>query len=78
MRLERSQNACKKDWMKWKTEESWLSSLKHCRDQQEYSEVSWRHEETCCHSHSNERFPAKAVMKNLKGIMIIINRDGFV
>ena len=34
------------------------------RERSEYGEESWRLEETCCHSNSNERPPANAYVKN--------------
>ena len=38
------------------------------RDQLEYSEESWRPQETSCHSNSSERPPAVTGMKNSQGM----------
>ena len=53
-----------RDWRTWKLEdEGRLSKLQHW-EQPEYWEESWRLEETCFHSNSNERPSANAVVKN--------------
>ena len=51
-----------------KEEESRPFWLQHRCDRPEYSEESWRPEETGSHSHSRGR----PLVKNLEGIMIII------
>ena len=49
----------------WKSEEEVRSSRsQHYWDQSEYSEESWRPQETCCHLDSRERPLAYAAVKN--------------
>ena len=60
-----------KGWKCWKLEdETRPSKLQDCKDQQEYLEVSWLLEKTCCHSNSNKK-STNAGVKNLQGIMMI-------
>ena len=51
----------------WKSEEELRPSrILHCCNLPEYSEESWRPEETCCHSDSSERPSANADVKTQK------------
>ena len=54
---ERFPNSSKnKDWGNWRSEEeSRQPRLQHCYDQLEYSEESWKPEDTCCPFDSSEK-----------------------
>ena len=54
----------------WRSED--VSRLRYCLDRPEYSEVSKRSVETCCHLDSSERTPVNSDMKNSHIIIIII------
>ena len=60
----------------WKSEEG-LKPIRtlHCCNLSEYSEESWRHEETCCLSDSSERPSANADVKTQKEQIIIVKKD---
>ena len=60
----------KKNWRNWKSEEE-LGPYrqKHCLNQLEFLEDSWRPEDTCCYLESRERLLANAGLKNSQYIV---------
>ena len=58
-----------KAWWTWKLADGWrLCKWQHYWERPEYLEVSWRLEEICCHSNSNEKPSANTDVKSSKGV----------
>ena len=65
-----------REWRTWKLANEWRpSKLQHYLEQLEYWEESWRLDETCCHTNSNEKPSALANVKNSKGVNIASIED---
>ena len=63
--LLKSPNVWYKNWKTWKSEANWKQSkLKHCWEQPEYWEESWRRAETCYLSDSSGKPLANTGVKN--------------
>ena len=73
----------------WKSDEkSRVSRLQHIWDRSEFSEKFWKPDDTCCHSYSSKRPPAKAPVKNslaisdkqanggTRGVIVIVVGNG--